>query len=433
MTAALGIASIWGQVTPLGTLRGRLTVDDKIKAIVPDKILLYGTNQQDMHTWIAEKNEVFTERGRGAGLWSISAPQLNLCAGGVEAKLPVNSNAEPSGNAPARKIMLKPCGPAFGFALRRPRFRFVRAQFFPEGISPAAELTGAVSDQHGGLSGARVGWYGRQEDRGIRLIDSVRTGPDGSFDLKRKTVASYESYLLIVSHPNYAPAVLSAGANGRIAGETRDQIGTLILKSLSGSAPGAPDVVQAEPMHRYVFRGTLLNQLPLRGFRSFDDVALLLPGVAPAPQTGHSAGAGIAPGIGTAGSFSVNGLPARQNDFNVDGSDNNDEEVGARRQGYVSLTPQSTQSIEELQIVTALPDVRLGRGAAGHINALTSGGRLGFHLDSYGFLSDARLNARDFFETRPEPSTGFTPSHARYPFTRGQAGVVTGGTVPGIE
>ena len=87
IAAALGIASIWGQVTPLGTLRGKLTVDDKINAIVPDKILLYGTNQQDMHTWVAEKNEVFTERGRGAGLWSISAPQLNLCAGGVEAKL----------------------------------------------------------------------------------------------------------------------------------------------------------------------------------------------------------------------------------------------------------------------------------------------------------------------------------------------------------
>jgi hypothetical protein len=59
---------------------------------------------------------------------------------------------------------------------------------------------------------------------------------------------------------------------------------------------------------------------------SFDELALLLPGVAPPPQTiGDVAGPGVGPGVGSAGQFAVNGLRSRANNFTVDGSDNNDE------------------------------------------------------------------------------------------------------------
>src|ERR1041384_199089 len=58
--------------------------------------------------------------------------------------------------------------------------------------------------------------------------------------------------------------------------------------------------------------------------RSFDELALLLPGVAPPPQAlGEFAGPGIGAGVGTSGQFSVNGLRSRANNFTVDGSDNN--------------------------------------------------------------------------------------------------------------
>ena len=43
--------------------------------------------------------------------------------------------------------------------------------------------------------------------------------------------------------------------------------------------------------------------------RSFDELALLLPGVAAAPQAiGNGAGPGVGSGVGTSGQFSVNGL-----------------------------------------------------------------------------------------------------------------------------
>src|SRR5437588_3021828 len=54
--------------------------------------------------------------------------------------------------------------------------------------------------------------------------------------------------------------------------------------------------------------------------RSFDELALLLPGVALPPQTlGGVAGPGVGPGVGSAGQFTANGLRSRANNFTVDG------------------------------------------------------------------------------------------------------------------
>src|SRR6185295_12644743 len=84
--------------------------------------------------------------------------------------------------------------------------------------------------------------------------------------------------------------------------------------------------------------------------QSFDELALLLPGVAPPPQTiGNVAGPGVGAGVGSAGQFSANGLRSRGNNFTVDGSDNNDEDIGVRRQGFVALIPQPIESVQEYQ------------------------------------------------------------------------------------
>ena len=94
--------------------------------------------------------------------------------------------------------------------------------------------------------------------------------------------------------------------------------------------------------------------------RSVDEFALLAPGVAPPPYTPGVRGPGVGFGIGTAGQFSVNGMRARSNNFSVDGSDNNDADVGVRRQGFVALVPQSLESIRAFEISTLLWDAELG-------------------------------------------------------------------------
>ncbi|MGH9842772.1 MAG: carboxypeptidase-like regulatory domain-containing protein [Blastocatellia bacterium] len=142
----------------------------------------------------------------------------------------------------------------------------------------------------------------------------------------------------------------------------------------------------------------MVSLLPLSGIRSFDELALLAAGVAPPPQVRGVAGPGIGAGIGTAGQFSVNGQRARSNNFTVDGSDNNDEDVGVRRQGFVALTPQSIESVKEVQIVTHLWDAEQGRNMGSQVNAVSKSGTNQVHGAVYDFFNHSALNARNFFD-----------------------------------
>jgi hypothetical protein len=164
-----------------------------------------------------------------------------------------------------------------------------------------------------------------------------------------------------------------------------------------------------------------INSLPVGGttaMRSFDEFALLMPGVAPPPYTPGVRGPGVGFGIGTAGEFSVNGMRARSNNFSVDGSDNNDPDVGVRRQGFVALVPQPIESVKEVSISTLLWDTELGRNFGSQVNAVTKYGGKKYHGQLYAFFTDSRLNARNFFDTGGKP-----------PLTRTNLGVNLGGPI----
>jgi hypothetical protein len=134
--------------------------------------------------------------------------------------------------------------------------------------------------------------------------------------------------------------------------------------------------------------------------RSFDELTLLLPGVAPPPQTlGSVAGPGVGAGVGSAGQFAVNGLRSRANNFTVDGSDNNDEDIGVRRQGFVALIPQPIESIKEYQAITLLAPAQFGRNIGAQVNAVSKSGGNQTHGTVYGFFNASQLNARNFFDT----------------------------------
>jgi hypothetical protein len=145
-----------------------------------------------------------------------------------------------------------------------------------------------------------------------------------------------------------------------------------------------------------------VTALPLgpHSSRSFDEFSLLVPGVAPPPQTlGSVAGPGVGAGVGSAGQFSVNGLRSRANNFTVDGSDNNDEDIGVRRQGFVALVPQPIESIQEYQVITLLAPAQFGRNIGAQVNAVSKSGGNETHGTAYGFFNTSRLNARNFFDT----------------------------------
>src|SRR5215470_1095988 len=133
---------------------------------------------------------------------------------------------------------------------------------------------------------------------------------------------------------------------------------------------------------------------------TFDALALLLPGVSPPPQTvGGVAGPGVGAGVGTSGQFAVNGLRSRANNFTVDGSDNNDEDIGVRRQGFVALIPQPIESVREYQAITLLAPAQFGRNLGAVVNAVSKSGGSEIHGSLYGFFNSSQLNARNFFDS----------------------------------
>jgi hypothetical protein len=189
--------------------------------------------------------------------------------------------------------------------------------------------------------------------------------------------------------------------------------------STAGGLVNSTDVARSSN-----FTANQIGALPLSAatyLRTFDDLALLVAGVAPPPFTPGVRGPGIGFGIGTAGQFSVNGMRARSNNFSVDGTDNNDPDVGVRRGGYVAQTSQSLGAIAEVSVSTLLWSAELGRNFGSQINAVSKYGGSSYHGQVEGLFTDSRLNARNFVDYKGGASGGENP------FTRAQAGATFSG------
>lgn len=140
-------------------------------------------------------------------------------------------------------------------------------------------------------------------------------------------------------------------------------------------------------------------ELPLGAARNVNNLALLSPNVYTAP--------------GSSG-ISANGQRARNNNFTIDGSDNNDISV------TLSTTPVVPEAVAEFQIQTNPYNVEFGRNSGAQINIITRSGTNQFHGDLFEYYRGSRLNALDNIEKQ----NGLTRP-AR--FNRNQAGFDIGG------
>ncbi|MEP7272071.1 MAG: TonB-dependent receptor, partial [Acidobacteriota bacterium] len=211
----------------------------------------------------------------------------------------------------------------------------------------------------------------------------------------------------VVTRPSRQPIKVQLN---RLVEAVPDMILAPVVLAVATPAPLPQQVVESsgrlvnriDAARRFNLDARQLSELPVSRTRSFDDLALLAPGVAPPPEVKGTVGPGVGSGIGSAGQFAVNGQRARSNNFTVDGSDNNDEDVGVRRQGFVSLVPQSIESVREVQIVTQLWDGELGRNLGSQVNAVTRTGGNQIHGVLYDFFNHDSLNARDFFDYKAD-------------------------------
>ena len=116
------------------------------------------------------------------------------------------------------------------------------------------------------------------------------------------------------------------------------------------------------------------------------------------------------------GGFSVNGSREQNNNFKLDGADNNDPGVPAS--GLATLNPDET---EEFRVINSAYLPEFGRNSGAVIDIITRSGTNNYHGDLYEFGRWDALGARDFFNHEPN-----TPKN---PYTRNDFGASLGGPI----
>src|SRR5215204_3000415 len=91
---------------------------------------------------------------------------------------------------------------------------------------------------------------------------------------------------------------------------------------------------------------------------------------------------------------SANGLDSRNNNFMLDGANNNDDVIG-QRAGSQARTP--LEAVAEFQVVTNQYDAEFGRTTGAIVNAISKSGTNAFHGVAAGLWQDAGLTKKDYF------------------------------------
>ena len=160
-----------------------------------------------------------------------------------------------------------------------------------------------------------------------------------------------------------------------------------------------------------VIEKSRVNDLPLNG-RNFIQLAYLSPGVNQGPAGIVQQGS-IPENERGNGAIQANGLMATNNNFLLNGFDNNEQQIG-----FEVIQP-AVDAIQEFKVQTNNFGADIGRGGA-VVNVVLKSGTNKFHGSAYEFLRNSALDARNYFDdpTLPIP-----------PFKQNQFGGTFGGPI----
>lgn len=158
----------------------------------------------------------------------------------------------------------------------------------------------------------------------------------------------------------------------------------------------SPELETQQASTGQVFSTKTISNMPLNG-RNYVFIAQLTTGVA-APNQGFSQVAG-------AGDFTSNGNRVSQNNFVLDGVDNNSNMQDFLNGATYAVRPPP-DALEEFSVESSDYSAELGRSTGAVINASIKSGTNAFHGSLWEYLENDRMNAADYFDT-----TGKTAYH----------------------
>ena len=269
----------------------------------------------------------------------------------------------------------------------------------------AGSITGTITDPTGAVvPDAQVSLL--NTDQGITL--QTRSGASGVYTFAPVRIGHY---------------TITVTANG-FAKTTHTNLTVQVAQALEvdvslkpGAATETVQVDSAPPLLQteeasvgQVIGREQVNDLPLNG-RNFTFLAQLGAGM----QTPQADTRGNA----ASGAFSANGQRPAQNNYLLDGIDNNSNNVDfLNGTNYVILPPPD--AIQEFKVESSNYSAELGRAAGAVMNATVKSGTNSIHGDVWEFFRNDVLDAADWFENNSP-----TPHKGRYRFNQ------FGGTIGG--
>jgi carboxypeptidase family protein len=227
------------------------------------------------------------------------------------------------------------------------------------------------------------------------------TDSAGNYAIPELPVGAYE---VTVTKTNFAMAKVT-DVKVEIAGERRADV-TLQVTGGSESVDIRANAVQVESTNN-TLGGTIpareVADLPING-RDYTKFLVLVPGA-----TGDPSGATDSPG--SFGLFSVNGNRGRSNNYLLDGTDMNDgyRNLPAINEAGVFGTPATILPVEAIAEAAILSnfEAEYGRNSGAIVNIVTKSGTNILHGSLFEFFRNSWLDARNFFNPKPNPQTAF--------------------------
>lgn len=275
--------------------------------------------------------------------------------------------------------------------------------------SNKADLVGTITDSNGAAVKDATVTITKVDTNASR---TVTTGDAGEYQAPALDIGIYKVTVTKQGFQTVTQENVTLQTNDRLRIDL-----TLAPGTVSGQVTitaGAP-LVETESSDRgSVVTGRQVTELPLSG-RNFTQLATLMPGVAQSGNTGFGgtgpdsrqfnngdprAGDG-GPGSSNAqgstensrfarsgsGALTVNGQRSTNNNFSLDGVDNNEPQFGT-----IGVFP-NPDAIAEFKVTTSIPPAEVGRAAGAVISTSILSGTNQFHGSGYYYGQNSALNA----------------------------------------
>ncbi|HEX8352597.1 MAG TPA: TonB-dependent receptor [Pyrinomonadaceae bacterium] len=305
---------------------------------------------------------------------------------------------------------------------------------FPAAPPAAAQthrgsVLGTVSDPNGAaVADAEV----RLVNTGTNETRSTRSSGEGQYALSSLPPGAYRLEVEKAGFARFAHADIVLRVNQEQRLDARLGVG-LVTDDPSEVLSSAGELKQDSASLGAVIENRQVEGLPLDG-RNFYELALLVPGAAPAAQ-------GSAGSVRGDFAFSVNGAREDSNNFLLDGVYNVDPKLNT-----FGVRPP-VDAIREFETLTSTYDASFGRSAGAQVNVVLKSGTNQFHGSLYEFHRNGATDARNFFAPAGEAAPkyirnqfGFSAGgplrrdrtffFADYEGTRSREGITRVATVP---